>query len=117
MLTHLAAVDHRGRSCVAVLRDLGLDPAVVFSPEHGLAGVAQAEEPVESIVGDEGAAKVVSLYGKTKDSLAPTKEQLEQIEVLVVDLVDVGSRYYTYVWTALLAAREGAGGVGLVVQA
>jgi len=48
------------------------------------------------------------LYGTTKDSLRPTAEQLSQIDVLVVDLVDVGSRYYTYVWTALMAARAAA---------
>lgn len=106
VLTHAAAVDHRGRSCLSVLRELGVDPVRVFSPEHGLTGVAQAEEAVDSSApSQEGQPEVISLYGSTKESLSPTPQQLEGVELLVVDLVDVGSRYYTYVWTALLAAR------------
>ena len=58
----------------------------------------------------------MSLYGETRESLSPSAEQLSQIDVLVIDLVDVGSRYYTYVWTALLAARAAqAAGVHVVV--
>lgn len=108
-LTHAAAVDHRGRSHLAVLRDLGVDPVRIFSPEHGLHAVAQAEEAVPSVdaEGQEGPA-VISLYGTAKKSLAPSKEHLEGVEVLVIDLADVGSRYYTYVWTALLAMRAAA---------
>jgi uncharacterized protein YbbC (DUF1343 family) len=56
--------------------------------------------------GDGAPAKIVSLYGATKESLVPTREQLEGIDLLVIDLNDVGSRYYTYAWTALLAARR-----------
>jgi uncharacterized protein YbbC (DUF1343 family) len=106
-LTHSAAVDRRGRGLLAVLDELGASPTRVFTPEHGLDGVAQAEEPVESSAASEGPT-VVSLYGATKESLTPTPEQLAELDVLVVDLVDVGSRYYTYVWTALLAARAAA---------
>lgn len=47
----------------------------------------------------------VSLYGNDKESLSPRPEHLAGIDVLVIDLLDVGSRYYTFVWTALLAAR------------
>jgi len=114
-LTHSAAVDRRGRGLCAVLEELGASPSLVFSPEHGLDGVAQAEEPVASSDGNDG-PRVISLYGTTKESLAPTAEQLAQLDVLVVDLVDVGSRYYTYVWTALLTARAAArAGVHVVI--
>jgi uncharacterized protein YbbC (DUF1343 family) len=106
-LTHSAAVDRRGRSLLATLDELGASPTLVFSPEHGLDGLAQAEEPVDGSAPDAGPT-VVSLYGSTKESLQPTAEQLSQIDLLVVDLVDVGSRYYTYVWTALLAVRAAA---------
>ena len=59
---------------------------------------------------------VVSLYGETFESLAPTQADLEGLDVLVVDLQDVGSRYYTYVWTMALALREAASaGVAVVV--
>ena len=103
------------RVAVGRLDELGVSVAVVFSPEHGLDGLAQAEEAVVD-AGDQDGARVVSLYGKTRESLSPTAEDLGSIDVLVVDLVDVGARYYTYVWTALLAARAAAAaGVHVVV--
>ena len=107
VLTHAAAVDRRGRHVLAVLEELGAAPSVVFSPEHGIDGVAQAEEPVTESGGSNGVT-VVSLYGSSKESLAPTAEQLGQCDVIVADLADVGSRYYTYVWTALLTLRAAA---------
>jgi uncharacterized protein YbbC (DUF1343 family) len=113
-------VDRKGRTTWRVLEELGVIPKVVFSPEHGLFGVAQAEEPVDSTnlrtaapeasePSDEAPAlRVVSLYGNSRESLSPRDEDLEGIDTLVIDIVDVGSRYYTYVWTALLAARAAA---------
>jgi uncharacterized protein YbbC (DUF1343 family) len=52
-----------------------------------------------------------SLYGESFDDLSPRAEDLSRIDVLVVDLQDVGARYYTFVWTAVLAMRacKGAG--------
>lgn len=105
LLTHSAAVDERGQSAVTVLRGLGLQLNVVFSPEHGLDGLAQAEEAVGRDDASVGETRLVSLYGSSKESLTPQRSDLEGLEALVIDLVDVGSRYYTYVWTALLAAR------------
>lgn len=114
-LTHGAAVDRRGRNLLAVLEELGASPSVVFTPEHGLDGVAQAEEPVPDAEPGDGPL-VVSLYGSSKDSLSPTTEHLSKLDVLLIDLVDVGSRYYTYVWSALLAARAAAkAGVHVVI--
>src|SRR5690606_27515914 len=61
-------------------------------------------------------ARLISLYGTTKESLAPQASDLGGLDVLVIDLVDIGSRYYTYVWTALLAARAAAeAGVHMMV--
>lgn len=108
LLTHAPAVDENGQQTLTVLRSLGIYPVIVFSPEHGLDGLAQAEEPVGNDTAEVGETLLVSLYGTTKDSLTPTAANLEGLDVLVIDLVDVGSRYYTYVWTALLAARAAA---------
>jgi uncharacterized protein YbbC (DUF1343 family) len=105
VLTHAASTDRRGRHVLAVLSELGASVRLVFAPEHGLDGDAQAEEPVETDAPASGHAPVVSLYGKTREDLTPRPDMLAELDVLVIDLSDVGSRYYTYVWTALLAAR------------
>lgn len=108
ILTHAAAVDRQGRSALEVLEELGISPRVVFTPEHGFDALAQAEEAVNSSPTTDrggGGAELVSLYGTSKESLTPSAEKLAELDVLLIDLADVGSRYYTYVWTALLAAR------------
>ena len=105
VLTHAAAIDRRGRDTLTVLAELGANVCLVFAPEHGLEADAQAEVAVETREVSEDALRIVSLYGKTRDDLVPTRDHLGSIDVLVIDLADVGSRYYTYVWTALLAAR------------
>lgn len=105
VLTHAAAIDRRGRDTLTVLAELGANVCLVFAPEHGFEADAQAEEAVASGEVSEAALRVVSLYGKTREELVPSREHLGTIDLLVIDLADVGSRYYTYVWTALLAAR------------
>jgi uncharacterized protein YbbC (DUF1343 family) len=119
VLSHAAAIDRRGRHLLSVLEELGIQPRVVFTPEHGFDAAAQAEEAVhsnESAIDSPTTSPVVSLYGKTAESLRPKPESLEGVAVLLIDLVDVGSRYYTYVWTALIAARAAAeAGVHTVV--
>jgi len=111
VLTHSAAVDRRGRHTLAVLEELGVTPSLIFAPEHGLEAYAQAQEAVPSPNGDGGnrwPSPIVSLYGDSKASLEPTADDLSRIDVLLIDLADVGSRYYTFVWTALLATRAAA---------
>jgi uncharacterized protein YbbC (DUF1343 family) len=77
----------------------GIDLRAIFGPEHGARGDVQYMVDV----GEEKDAKtglpVFSLYGKTKESLAPTKEMVADLDTLVVDIQDIGSRYYTYVYT------------------
>ena len=48
---------------------------------------------------------VHSLYGGTEESLTPTATMLDEIDVMIYDVQDVGSRYYTFVWTMVLAMR------------
>jgi len=114
VLTHACAIDRRGRRTIDVLEELGAKTTVLFTPEHGFDGLAQAEEPVpgKDSGGDEqlpGRLPVVSLYGSTKASLSPDPNDLAgRIDLLLIDLVEVGSRFYTYVWSALLAIRAAA---------
>lgn len=68
----------------------------VFSPEHGFRGKADAGEHVKNNVDQKTGLNIVSLYGSNKK---PTKEQLQNIEVLIFDIQDVGVRFYTYIST------------------
>ena len=106
LLAHAASVDRRLRHAVDVLVDLDATPVTLFGPEHGFAGAAQDMIGVGDAVDPRTGARVVSLYGEDASDLVPKGADLEPLDTLVVDLVDVGARYYTYVWTALIAARE-----------
>jgi uncharacterized protein YbbC (DUF1343 family) len=116
VLCHPASVAGDLTHGVDRLIEVGIRPARLFGPEHGVRGEAQ------DMIGlpDERDARtgipVVSLYGETFESLVPAAADLEGLDVLVVDLQDIGSRYYTYVWTMALALAAAArAGVAVVV--
>jgi len=71
----------------------------LFAPEHGFWGTAQDQVPIPS---EKTHVPVHSLYG---DQRAPSAEMLSEVDVLLCDLQDVGSRYYTFVWTMALAMQ------------
>lgn len=68
----------------------------VFAPEHGFRGMADAGEKVSSSVDKKTGLPIISLYGANKK---PTKEQLQDVEVVIFDIQDVGARFYTYIST------------------
>lgn len=72
----------------------------LFSPEHGITGTA--DDKVASGVDSTTGLPVYSLYGKTQK---PTPEMLQDLDVLVFDMQDVGSRFYTYIGTMALVMR------------
>jgi uncharacterized protein YbbC (DUF1343 family) len=76
----------------------------IFSPEHGLFAVEQDQIAVHTqpSIGCE----VVSLYGSHHGSLIPDLEHLTDVDVVLMDIQDIGSRYYTYVNTMALFMRE-----------
>jgi uncharacterized protein YbbC (DUF1343 family) len=108
LLAHPASVDRRLVHASRVLRELGITPRRLFGPEHGYGGEAQDMVGVPGAVDAATGAPIVSLYGDAFEDLSPRPEHLAELDVLVVDLADVGSRYYTFVWTALLAVRAAA---------
>ena len=101
LLVHPASTDrnlrHTAQICHATVR---VDLRCLFGPQHGLHGETQ-----DNMVEWEGFSDpatglpVHSLYGTTRK---PTPDMLQGIDTLVVDLQDVGSRYYTFIWTLLL---------------
>jgi len=75
----------------------------LFSPEHGIAGALDAE--VNSSKDSSTGIPIHSLYGKTK---RPTPEMLQDIDVLVFDIQDIGARFYTYATTMAYCMEEAA---------
>ncbi len=108
VLAHPASVDHDLCHIGDVLDALGVRPTIFFGPEHGYGGEAQDMIGVADATDARTGAPIVSLYGDRFEDLSPKPEHLARADVLVVDLADVGSRYYTFVWTALMAVREAA---------
>ena len=105
LLAHPASVDRRLSHAAEVLHRAGVRPAIFFGPEHGYGGEAQDMVGVASAADARTGAPIVSLYGDRFEDLTPRPEHLAGLDALIVDLADVGARYYTFVWTALLALR------------
>ncbi len=93
-----------------------VDLAALFGPEHGLRSEAQDMIAVDELRDPRTGLVVHSLYGFDEASLTPTAESLAGLDALVFDIQDVGARYYTYVWTMVLAMRACArAGIEMIV--
>lgn len=78
------------------LLELNVNIKKVFSPEHGFRGTADAGELVKDGKDTKTGLSIYSLHGKHKK---PSKEQLEDIDIMIFDIQDVGVRFYTYIST------------------
>jgi len=114
LLAHQASIDSRYAHAAPLLSDLRRARLVrLLAPEHGLWGAAQDHARVGATRDPATGLPVWSLYGARR---APTRTMLGGVDVLVVDLQDVGARYYTFVWTMALTMRVCArAGVAVVV--
>ena len=83
-----------------VLKEKGLHLRRIFSPEHGL--FATEQDQISVTYQPELDCEIVSLYGDTAESLLPEKALLDNLDLILFDIQDVGSRYYTYVNTLAL---------------
>ncbi|MGB8190559.1 MAG: DUF1343 domain-containing protein [Chitinophagaceae bacterium] len=79
---------------VDTLSKLGINIKVIFGPEHGFRGTADAGEKIESTTDPKSGAPVVSLYGKKRK---PSAEDLKDVDIMLFDIQDVGVRFYTYI--------------------
>jgi uncharacterized protein YbbC (DUF1343 family) len=87
----------------------GVTLGALFGPEHGVRGEAQYMVAVDDVARDRRTGvPVYSLYGHTFESLTPRAEWLTGLDALVFDIQDVGSRYYTYIYTMALAMKAAA---------
>ena len=108
VLCHPASVAADLTHTVDRLIEAGIHPVRLFGPEHGVRGEAQDMIGVDDERDPRTGIPVASLYGNHFESLTPRAEDLATLDVLLVDLQDVGSRYYTYVWTMALAMEAAA---------
>jgi uncharacterized protein YbbC (DUF1343 family) len=100
------SVDSRFQHLADLLaRAPGVHLAALFGPEHGVRGEAQYMVAVDADRDRRTGVPVHSLYGSTFESLSPRPEWLQGLDALVFDIQDVGSRYYTYVYTMALAMK------------
>ncbi|AZQ62333.1 DUF1343 domain-containing protein [Flammeovirga pectinis] len=76
------------------LVNLGVDIKMIFAPEHGFRGKADAGAHVKDGVDEKTGIKIYSIYGKNK---RPSPELLKEVDVVIFDIQDVGCRFYTYI--------------------
>ncbi|MCA1594547.1 MAG: DUF1343 domain-containing protein [Acidobacteria bacterium] len=95
LITNHTGRDRRGRQTIDVLRGApGVKLVALFSPEHGIRGVA--DEKVSDTVDEKTGLPIYSLYGESR---RPAPEQLKNLDALVYDIQDIGTRFYTYIST------------------
>ncbi|HBI73959.1 MAG TPA: DUF1343 domain-containing protein, partial [Lachnospiraceae bacterium] len=95
LITNPTGVNRNLISTIDVLKEK-VNLVRLYSPEHGVRGDIQAGEVVENYIDESTSLPVITLYGKNKK---PTKEMLDEIDILAMDIQDVGSRLYTYLST------------------
>lgn len=104
VITNQTGVDRLGVGDVDLLVAAGVDLVAIFSPEHGFRGELNREDIGHSTDSATG-LPIYSLYGARRD---PAPEMLRALDVLLIDMQDIGARPYTYISTALLAMRIAA---------
>jgi uncharacterized protein YbbC (DUF1343 family) len=118
LVAHPASVDVSLRHILPLMHQAGVKLTKLYGPEHGVFGDAQdmevveeAQDAVDALTG----AQVYSLYGHEETSLRPSVDMLSDLDVIVVDLQDVGARYYTFAAT-MVYVMQTAAEIGLRVM-
>ena len=95
-LTNDAATTNKGVSSRKALTEAGFNLVLLFSPEHGISTKGEDGLKIKNQVDSITQLPIISLYN---EKLMPSKEDLTGIEILVFDIPDAGTRFYTYLWT------------------
>lgn len=104
LLTNHTGVDRQGRRDVDLLLAAGVAVTTLFTPEHGFRGTEDRPDLANTLDSATG-LPIYSVYGATR---TPDVSALASLDVLLIDLQDVGARYYTYPSTAVLMMRDAA---------
>ncbi|MCR5747631.1 MAG: DUF1343 domain-containing protein [Lachnospiraceae bacterium] len=84
-----------GEHILDALIEKDVNVTAIFSPEHGFRGTADAGAEVDDSVDEKTGVPILSLYGNDKKR-APSDEDMAKFDILVIDMQDVGLRFYTY---------------------
>ncbi len=95
LMTHPCGFDRNLKSAIDIMNE-NYRLTALFACEHGIRGDMQAGDEVQNEVDKETGVPVFSMHGKIK---MPTEEMLNEIDVMVIDLQDVGARFYTYLYS------------------
>ncbi|MBN2600552.1 MAG: DUF1343 domain-containing protein [Candidatus Marinimicrobia bacterium] len=93
---HIVDLFHESGQCLVT---------AIFSPEHGFRGLHADGQTINDEKDPKTGAMIYSLYGQTN---RPTTEMLENVDILIYDIQDVGARFYTYITTMSLAMESAA---------
>jgi len=96
LVVNQTSLSSSGTHLIDILLSSQVNVVKIFAPEHGFRGNADAGEKIIDGKDSKTGIPVVSLYGKSQK---PSPEQLKDIDVLIFDIQDVGSRFYTYIST------------------
>ena len=106
LITNHTGIDRQGRRNVDLFRTApGVQLKAIFTPEHGLEGTAKSEH-VENSRDPATGVPIYSLYQRHRRR--PSPEMLQGVDVLVFDIQDVGTRFYTYITTMAYSMEEAA---------
>ena len=108
VLCNQASVDENLTNVVDILAGSRAKLIKIFAPEHGFFGAAQDRIAIKNSTHPKYGIPIISMYGDTADSLMPKKEMLVGLDIVIIDLQDVGARYYTFVWSAALMMKQAA---------
>ena len=96
LLTNAAAKTNTGVLTRKALIDAGFNIVKLFSPEHGITASGADGAKMLDGIDDVTAKPIISLYG---EKMKPTKQDVEDIDLLLFDIPDAGTRFYTYLWS------------------
>lgn len=104
LLVHPASVNRRLEHAINLfIKSRKLELKAIFGPQHGIYGETQDNMiEWEGFCDPQTGLPVYSLYGHTR---RPTPQMLKEIDVMVIDMQDIGSRYYTFIWTMELCMQ------------
>src|SRR6266545_4691193 len=104
LLTNHTGVDRQGRRDVDVLLGAGQRVTALFSPEHGFRGTEDREGLPDGVDSATG----LPIYNFYRGTRVAARAALDSVDVVLIDLQDIGARYYTYIATAVSLMRDAA---------